>query len=149
VHEDEVQRTGTNFHAVIHAQPLHLTYLSHLPAYASTRDLSRQLLRWQPELIVHLPEGIGVIPFVMPGSRALQEATVHALKTHRVVVWSKHGAMAKSDVSVLRAADRIEYAETAAHYEYLDLTAGGLGTGLTDEELLAIAAEFGVEQCVV
>src|SRR5687768_10612463 len=33
VHNDQVARTGTNFHALIHAQPPHLTHLSHIPAY--------------------------------------------------------------------------------------------------------------------
>src|SRR5512143_2908449 len=33
VHSDQVLRSATNFHAVIHAQPPHLTYLSHIPAY--------------------------------------------------------------------------------------------------------------------
>lgn len=33
VHNDQIARSGANFHALIHAQPPHLTYLSHLPAY--------------------------------------------------------------------------------------------------------------------
>jgi len=33
--------------------------------------------------------------------------------------------MARSDISVKRAVDRIEYAETAANYEYMDLLIGG------------------------
>jgi rhamnulose-1-phosphate aldolase len=41
------------------------------------------------------------------------------------VLWSKHGVMARSDVSVTRAVDRIEYAETAARYEYMDPSGGG------------------------
>ena len=42
------------------------------------------------------------------------------LRHHRIVIWAKHGVMARSDVSVKRAADRIEYAETAAKYEYYE-----------------------------
>src|SRR5215207_9903246 len=33
VHYDQICRSNTNFHAVIHAQPVHLTYLSHVPRY--------------------------------------------------------------------------------------------------------------------
>jgi len=47
-------------------------------------------------------------------------ANVESLRTHRIVVWAKHGVMARSDISVKRAVDRIEYAETAANYEYMD-----------------------------
>jgi len=49
------------------------------------------------------------------------EGTLESLRKHRIVVWAKHGVMAQSDVSVKRAVDRVEYAETAAKYEYLNL----------------------------
>lgn len=145
VHNDQVALSGTNFHALIHAQPPHLTYLSHVPAYRDAAHLNRQLLRWEPETIVNLPEGIGVLPFAVPGSPALMDANLAGLRAHRVVLWSKHGVMARSDISVTRAADRIEYAETAARYEYMDLMAGGRAEGLTGDELRAVVDAFGVK----
>ena len=102
VHRDQVQRTGTNFHTVIHAQPPHLVYLSHVPRYQDEAYLNRHLLRWQPETIVNLPQGLGVVPFALPGSPELMSATVESLRTHRVVLWCKHGVMARSDQSVKR-----------------------------------------------
>jgi rhamnulose-1-phosphate aldolase len=146
VHRDQVSQTGTNFHAVVHAQPLHLTYLSHIPRYQDQLYLNRHLLRWQPELIVQLPDGIGIVPFNVPGSAALMSSTVAALRNHRLVIWSKHGLMARSDLSVKRAADRIEYAETGAKYECMDLSYGSQAEGLSDEEIRAICKEWGVEQ---
>ncbi|MDQ1308720.1 MAG: Rhamnulose-phosphate aldolase [Actinomycetota bacterium] len=146
VHADQVTLTGTRFHAVVHAQPMRLTYLSHLPAYQDTAELNRRLLRWQPELIVQLPEGIGHLPFEVPGSVALMAASVKALREHRIVVWAKHGVLARSDQSVKNAADRVEYAETAAKYEYLDLAAGGHGEGLSTDEILSVCAAFDVHQ---
>lgn len=148
VHLDQVARSGTNFHAVVHAQPLHLTYLSHVPRYRDQNYLSRHLLRWQPELIVNLPEGIGVLPFHLPGSPELMSATVASLRTHRVVVWCKHGVMSRSDQSVKRACDRIEYAETGAHYEYLNLSNGEMADALTDDEIRRICVAFNVDQTI-
>lgn len=104
------------------------------------------MLRWQPETIVNLPEGIGVLPFLMPGSPELMLATLEGLRKHRVVLWSKHGVVARSDFSVLRAADRIEYAETAARYEYLDLVNGSSAEGLSAEDLRWVAVNFGAKQ---
>ena len=72
-------------------------------------------------------------------------ATVASMRTHRVVLWSKHGVMARSDRSVTRAADRIEYAETAAVYEYMDLVAGGRAQRLTDEEMQAVVRAFDID----
>ena len=54
----------------------------------------------------------------------MMAANVARLRDHRVVLWGKHGVMARSDHSVTKAADLIEYAETAAHYEYMDLVGG-------------------------
>jgi rhamnulose-1-phosphate aldolase len=149
VHQDEVERTGTNFHALIHAQPPHLVYLSHIPAYRDQAYFNRRLLRWEPETIVNLPAGIGVLPYCLPGSPAMMEANVAGLRQYNVVLWSKHGVMARSDMSVTRAADRIEYAETAALYETMDLANGGRGEGLTDDELREIVRAFNVPTTLV
>jgi rhamnulose-1-phosphate aldolase len=145
VHEDTVARTGTNFHAVVHAQPPHLTYLSHIPAYRDEAFFNGRVMRWEPETIVQLPAGIGVLPFMIPGSAELMAANVASLRVHRIDVWAKHGVMARSDLSVTRAVDRIEYAEAGARYEYLDLVAGGRGEGLTREEMAAIVEAFEVD----
>ena len=146
VHYDQMVSTGTNFHAVIHAQPVHLTYLSHIPRYQDEGYLNTHLLRWQPETIVNLPEGIGFIPFHIPGSAGLMAANVECLRRHRIVIWARHGVMARSDISVKRAADRVEYAETAAKYEYLNLAVGELGEGLSAEEIRLICKTFDVKQ---
>ena len=146
VHYDQIKLLGTNFHAVIHAQPVHLTYLSHIPRYQDEIALNKQLLRWQPETIINLPEGIGFIPFTLPGSDELMAANVPALREHRIVVWAKHGVMARSDASVKRAADRIEYAETAAKYEVLNLKNGEVGEGLSADEVRSICRAFNIQQ---
>jgi rhamnulose-1-phosphate aldolase len=149
VHNDQVAQTSTNFHALIHAQPLHLTYLSHIPAYRDQALMNQRLVRWEPETIVNLPEGIGVLPCQLPGSPVLMESTVAGLREHRVVLWSKHGVMARSDISVTRAADRIEYVETAALYEYMDLANHSQAEGLTRDELRTVVQAFDVETILV
>lgn len=149
VHNDQVGRTRTNYHAIIHAQPIHLTYLSHVAGYGDSSALNRALMRWQPETIVNLPEGIGVLPFILPGSPTLMAASLAALRAHRVILWSKHGVMARSDVSVTKAADRVEYAETAAHYEYMNLVAGGQGQGLSQAELKEVVDAFNVPTTLI
>jgi rhamnulose-1-phosphate aldolase len=148
IHEDQIQTSGTNFHACVHAQPLHLTYLSHIMGYQNEDFLNRHLLRWQPEAIVNLPEGFGVVPFCVPGSAELMAHTKEKLRKSRVVLWSKHGVVSRSDVSVKRAIDRIEYAETAAHYEYMDLINHNAAAGLTDVEIQQICASLGIQQSI-
>jgi rhamnulose-1-phosphate aldolase len=54
--------------------------------------------------------------------------------------------MARSEVSVKRAADLIEYLETSARYEVLNLSAGEPADGLQPDEIRAIARAIGVNQ---
>ncbi len=130
-------------HAVVHAQPPHLTWLTHIPAYRDATHLNRQLLRWQPETVVMFPGGIGVLPFETPGTPAQGQQTAEALLTLRIVMWAKHGVVTHSAAGPLAASDLVEYAEAAARYEALDLQAGGPADGLTIAELRAVAQRFG------
>jgi rhamnulose-1-phosphate aldolase len=148
VHNDQVALTSTNFHAVIHAQPPYLTFLSHIPRYRDQEYFNTHLLRWEPETIVNLPEGIGVIPFAIPSSGELMSQTLSKLCEHRIIVWSKHGVVARSDLSVKRAADRIEYAEAAARYEYMNLMCGEPADGISRAEILSICETFDVNQTI-
>lgn len=145
VHEDQVARRGVNFQAVVHAQPPHLTYLSHIPEYRDDESMNRRILRWEPESIVSLSQGIKVLPFFIPGSAEMMAANVEGLREFEITLWSKHGVMARSDLSVTRAVDRIEYAETGAKYEYMDVAAGGRAEGLTREEIASVANEFNID----
>ena len=144
VHDDQVARRGVDFQAVIHAQPPHLVQLSHVRDIRTTREFNRRILRWEPETIVQLPAGIEVLDFMVPGSQTLMENSVRALRDHVIVLWSKHGIMVRSDASPLAAVDKVEYAETGAMYEVRDMMAGGLGQGVTDDELRAVVEAFEV-----
>lgn len=146
VHYDHMTTSGIDFHAVIHAQPMRLTYLSHIPRYADFHYLNTHLLRWQPESIINLSDGIGFMPFRIPGSNEMMAGNLELLRRHQVVVWAKHGIMVRSSHSIKHAVDLVEYAETAAKYEYLNLCAGEPAEGLSAEQIRAICAAFNVQQ---
>lgn len=148
IHAERVQNTGIELQALLHAQPPYLTYLSHIPAYQDTLYLNRHVLRWQPELIAHFPEGIGYVPFFVPGSAELEAATRQAMRDHKIVVWAKHGIMARSDRSAEGATDLIEYVEAGARYEYMNLVGGGVAHGLSEAEMRQICEEHGVTETI-
>ena len=93
-----------------------------------------------------MPEGIGALPFLLPGSAQLVVETKLSLRDHRIMIWSRHGVMSRAENSIIKALDLIEYAETAAHYEHLNLTGGGRGDGLSPEQIREICASWNVEQ---
>ena len=146
VHPDHMRSDDVVLHTVLHGQPVHITYLSHLKDYLDETYLNRHLLRWQPETILNMPEGIGVLPFLLPGSAQLVVETKLSMREHRIVIWARHGVMARADNSVIHALDIIEYAETAAHYEHLNLTSGGKSDGLSPEQIREICVSWNIQQ---
>ena len=88
VHHDQMRSRAIKLHTILHAQPVHLTYLSHLTEYQDERYLSQHLLRWQPETIMNFPQGIGTLPFFPPGSAQLTVETMLELRDHPLVVWT-------------------------------------------------------------
>jgi rhamnulose-1-phosphate aldolase len=148
VHHDQMRTRPVLQHAIIHAQPKHLTFLSHIPKYQDGQYLNTRLLRWQPETIINVPEGIGILPFLLPGSTHLMIETMLCMRDHRVVVWSHHGIMARADDSILHALDLVEYVETAAQYETLNLYTGEASGGIDPQFLRDIAEIWNVKQKV-
>jgi rhamnulose-1-phosphate aldolase len=144
IHDDQRARRGVDRHAVVHAQPVHTVFLSHLPDISSSDELTERLLRWEPETAMIAPEGIALAPFQIPGSPEQMSVTVEALGRTVAVVWAKHGIVTRSDVSATSAADLVEYIEAAAHYEVMNLSLGSPAPGLEPDERAAVAAAYGL-----
>lgn len=144
VYQDQMARSPSANLALIHSQPFYLTYLSHIEDYQDENTLNYQILRWQPEAMINFQVGIGVLPFEVPGSNDLMTASVNALREHELIIWCKHGVMARSSTGFEHAVDLIEYAETAARYEYSNLLLDDRADGLTPSELEKIAKAFGL-----
>ena len=145
VHHDQMRSHPIKMDAIIHAQPVYLTFLSHLAEYQDQRYLNVHLMRWQPETVLNFPEGIGVVPFLLPGSVQLMIETMLCMRDHHLVIWSQHGIMARADESIFHALDLVEYIEAAAQYEVLNLTIGEASGGLTRENIRAIAESWNLK----
>ncbi len=148
VHNLWMADRSLKFHAVLHAQPLHVTYLSHIERYQEEEYFNRHMFRWEPETIFQFPQGFGVCKYQVPGSPEMEAVTLEAMKNHTIAIWCKHGLMTRSDVSMMQAFDRVEYAETAAQYEHFNLSLGEPSSGLSEEEILEICRRFHLDQKV-
>jgi rhamnulose-1-phosphate aldolase len=131
---------GRRARCVLHAQPLHLTALSHLDGMEHPDVLNWALFRWQMETLAALPEGVGVVPWTLPGSLELAARTARLAREHAVIVWCKHGLLALGE-SWGEVLDRVEYLETAARYYFL---LEGRAEGFDEEELRELTKRFGI-----
>ena len=51
-----------------------------------------------PETKAFCPRGLGIIPYKLPSSVELAEATIRELDDYDVVMWEKHGVIAAKNM---------------------------------------------------
>jgi rhamnulose-1-phosphate aldolase len=136
-------RAGYQHSAVIHAHPQALIDLSRHARGENFRGLNRTLYGQRPELVANVPDLVGLIPFQAPGSGSLVEATIHALAMHRLILWARHGVLARES-SLERCVDLLEYAETSAAAALRDATLGNALRSFSGEELASFVSMYGL-----
>jgi rhamnulose-1-phosphate aldolase len=129
-----VRDRGWRRTVVLHTHPTFLIALNHTALGGDDGWLSRALWSVLPEVKVFLPEGVAVVPYRLPGSRALAEATAAALSRSRVVVWDKHGCIV-AERDVQEAFDLVDVLDKAARIHLSCLAIGQHPRGLSDTEL--------------
>lgn len=58
------------------------------------KNFTRIIWKYNNECIIVLPDGVGVLPWMMTGSNEIGEATAEKMKEYRIVVWANHGIYA-------------------------------------------------------
>lgn len=120
---------------VLHTHPTELIALSHHPVYGTNETLlNRALWGMLPEVKLFVPRGVGIVPYLMPGSQMLADATVDKLADRDVVLWRKHGVLAIGN-DAMEAFDYLDVSNKAASIYLQCLQAGFTPVGLTDEDI--------------
>jgi len=135
----------TGLKVMLHTHPTHILVLSHLARYQDKAALNHALWSMHPEVKIVLPKGVGIVPYLLPGSLKLAEASLTQISLgHRVVMWSRHGALAVSH-DVEDAFDLIDTVDKAAGALLSCLATGNEPMGLTDAEVAELVTAFGLE----
>lgn len=87
-----IKKAATNGlnRVIYHAHPANaiaLTFILPLTAKAFTHELWEMMT----EVPVIFPEGIGVVPWMVPGGKAIADATGVLMKKYNAVIWAHHG----------------------------------------------------------
>jgi rhamnulose-1-phosphate aldolase len=123
--------------AIVHTHPHEVVALSHIKELKDESKLNDILLRMHTETAFFIPKGMGFIPFEVPGSQEMANATLLKLNDYDVVLWEKHGCMAIGD-NVNQAFDRIDLMAKAANIYLTCRSAGIEPEGMTDPQLKRI-----------
>jgi len=109
------------------------------------KSFTKSLWKMCTECIVVFPEGVGILPWMIPGTDLIGEETAKKMKDYQLVVWPHHGIFGAGN-SLDDAFGLIETAEKAAQlYMLINSQTGGVKQAITDWELSVLANAFDVK----
>lgn len=152
-----VKKTDGSSRVIYHAHPANLIALSSvLPVEAKV--YSRVLWKVMTECVVIFPEGVGVLPWMMPGGSKIAQATSLLMDNFQSVVWSQHGIFCSGDTlddafglmhTIEKASEiylkQCNLAAAMGLYKKSDKYNDKFPNSISDANLLKIAEDFNVE----
>lgn len=127
---------------IMHCHATNLIALSYVLDLTSAA-FTRALWEMSTECLVVFPEGIGVLPWKVPGTPLIGEATAFAMQKHPLVLWPFHGIFG-SGTTLDETFGLIDTAEKAAEILVKVLSMGGKRKSITTQELKDLAVRFQV-----
>ncbi len=140
VHNRLIEK-GSNYKATVHTHPIELVAMSQTKKFLGKDVLTRLLWSMIPETKAFCPLGLGVVPYQMPGSNELANATLKELEDYDVVLWEKHGVFAKG-LDVMDAFDQIDVLSKSAKISVNSKAMGFEPDGMTDEQMAEMTKAF-------
>lgn len=92
-HESRLTATQDASRVVYHAHCPHVIALSNI-LEPDARTWTRTLWRTMTECILFFPEGVGVVPWMVPGGTDIAAASGKSLQRFPACVWTQHGLCA-------------------------------------------------------
>jgi len=132
---DYLLAKGSPYRASLHTHPIELVALTHNKAFMA-KDVATKLL-WSmiPETRAFCPRGLGMVPYMTPGSIHLADATIKTIdEGYDVAMWEKHGVFA-IDTDIISAFDQVDVLNKAAQIYIAAKNMGFEPEGMTIEQM--------------
>lgn len=133
--------SGSDYKASLHTHPIELVAMSHSSEWLDAEHLTKTLWSMIPETLAFAPLGIGVVPYELPSSVKLADATLEQIKKYDVVLWEKHGTVAVG-VDIMDAFDQTDVLNKAACIYMSARNMGFVPDGMTDEAMKEVQDVF-------
>jgi rhamnulose-1-phosphate aldolase len=143
IHQMVAER-GSMEKVVMHTHAHELVSLTHSKEFRDEGTLNKLLWSMHPETMIFVPEGVGFVPYRLPGSAEIASETLKVLKNHDVALWEKHGVFAIGK-SVGDTFDTIDILAKSARIFFLCQSANIVPDSFTDgqlTELRKLAEDF-------
>ncbi|WHY17184.1 rhamnulose-1-phosphate aldolase [Paenibacillus sp. G2S3] len=123
------------------------THATNVIAMTFTHDLdelkfTKTLWEMCTECLVVFPDGVSVIPWIVPGSSEIGRETAKKMKDHRLVIWPQHGIFGTGSTmdATFGLVETVEKAATI----YNLIGGREMKQKITDQQLWDLAIAFGV-----
>jgi rhamnulose-1-phosphate aldolase len=127
---------------VMHCHATNLIALSYV-LHPSTAAITRALWEMSTECLVVFPDGIALLPWIVPGTDTIGDATAAEMREHSLVLWPYHGVFGAGP-TLDDAFGLIDTAEKASEVLVKVISMGGPRRSITTENLRDLATRFGV-----
>lgn len=141
-HSVKKEITGGKNRVIYHSHTTNLIALTFVLPLDS-KVFTRELWEMATECPVVFPSGVGVVPWMVPGGKAIAEETSKLMKEFDVVIWAHHGTFAAGDTLDL-AFGLMDTAEKSAEILVKVLSMGGKRQTITADNFRDLAKEFNV-----
>ncbi|WP_237152868.1 rhamnulose-1-phosphate aldolase [Oryzibacter oryziterrae] len=134
--------TGGRDRVIMHCHATNLIALTYVLELTDA-NVTRALWEGSTECLVVFPDGVGTMPWMVPGTEIIGEATARSLGRRALVLWPFHGVFGAGP-TLDDAFGLIDTAEKAAEILVKVLSMGGPRQTITTSDLTALAARFKV-----
>ncbi|SMB83189.1 L-rhamnulose 1-phosphate aldolase [Pasteurella testudinis DSM 23072] len=141
-HIVRMQKTDGKDRVVMHCHATNLIALTYVLPLDS-KVFTHELWQMSTECLVVFPEGIGILPWLVPGKDEIGYATAEKMKSHSLVLWAFHGVFG-SGATLDEAFGLIDTAEKSAEILVKVMAMGGRKQGITKDEFKLLAERFDV-----
>ena len=133
--------SGSSYKAAMHTHPIDLVAMSHNPAFLKKDVLTNLLWSMIPETRAFCPKGLGIVPYEMPSSIKLADATIEQLCDYDVVMWEKHGVCAVGG-DIMEAFDQVDVLSKSAQIYLTAKSMGFTPDGMSDAQMNELKEAF-------
>ncbi|MEZ3500373.1 rhamnulose-1-phosphate aldolase [Pantoea sp. KPR_PJ] len=128
---------------IMHCHATHFMSLSYVVELDSAR-FTRLLWEGSTECLVVFPDGVGILPWMVPGTDEIGQATAEAMASHSLVMWPFHGIFGAGP-TLDETFGLIDTAEKSSEVIVNVLSMGGIRQSITTEQLVALGKRFNVK----
>ena len=141
VHDDLLAK-GSPYRASLHTHPIELVALTHSRKWMQKDVATNMLWSMIPETKAFCPRGLGMVPYMLPSSVELAEATIKALNDdYDVVMWEKHGVFAV-DTDIMSAFDQVDVLNKSAQIYIAARNMGFEPEGMSQAQMRELSEAF-------